>query len=190
MLRVQKNYIELEMRKFRRKKMGLLHDLEDQLLRDELSKKQQQLEQAHAMLIKHHEKTQDLEYRQQKSVHALREEQISKQHESELRNQKEYMDRAERELLRRHALELKQQPKSLKVAFREPQKELQIRKQFRETCKTQTIQYKALKRQILQTTPKEEQKAVIKQLKEEQHRKLTLLGDQYEQSIADMLQKQ
>lgn len=184
MLRVQKNYIELEMRKFRRKKMILLHELENQLLRDELSKKQQQLEQAHGMLIKHHEKTQDLEYRQQKSVHALREEQISKQHESELRNQKEYMDRAERELLRKHALELKQQPKSLK------QKELQIRKQFRETCKTQTRQYKALKAQILQTTPKEEQKAVIKKLKEEQHRKLTLLGDQYEQSIADMLQKQ
>ncbi|XP_058062401.1 serine/threonine-protein kinase Tao [Anopheles bellator] len=184
LLRVQKNYIELEMRKFRRKKMVLLQELENQLLRDELSKKQQQLEQAHGMLIKHHEKTQDLEYRQQKSVHALREEQISKQHESELRNQKEYMDRAERDLLRRHALELKQQPKSLK------QKELQIRKQFRETCKTQTIQYKALKRQILQTTPRDEQKAVIKQLKEEQHRKLTLLGDQYEQSIADMLQKQ
>lgn len=58
------------------------------------------------------------------------------------------------------------------------QKELQIRKQFRETCKTQTRQYKALKAHILQTTPKDEQKAVIKQLKEEQHRKLTMLGDQ------------
>lgn len=58
------------------------------------------------------------------------------------------------------------------------QKELQIRKQFRETCKTQTRQYKALKAQILHTTPKEEQKAVIKKLKEEQHRKLTLLGEQ------------
>lgn len=34
LLRVQKNYIELEMRKFRRKKMILLHDLENQLLRD------------------------------------------------------------------------------------------------------------------------------------------------------------
>lgn len=105
------------------------------------------------------------------------------------------MDRAERELLRRHALELKQQPKSLKVKrlsclqyaavsplidniFYSQQKELQIRKQFRETCKTQTRQYKALKAQILHTTPKEEQKAVIKKLKEEQHRKLTLLGDQ------------
>jgi thousand and one amino acid protein kinase len=41
-----------------------------------LSKKQQQLEQAHAMLLRHHEKTQDLEYRQQKSVHALREDQV------------------------------------------------------------------------------------------------------------------
>jgi hypothetical protein len=42
-----------------------------------LSKKQQQLEQAHAMLLRHHEKTQDLEYYQQKSVHALREDQVS-----------------------------------------------------------------------------------------------------------------
>lgn len=35
-----------------------------------------------------------------------------------------------------------------------------------------------MKAQILHTTPKEEQKAVIKKLKEEQHRKLTLLGEQ------------
>lgn len=49
-------------------------------LQQELSKKQQQLEQAHGMLIKHHEKTQDLEYRQQKSVHALREEQVGTLH--------------------------------------------------------------------------------------------------------------
>lgn len=65
-----------------------------------------------------------------------------------------------------------------------------VRKQFRETCKVQTRQYKALKAQILATTPKEDQKAVIKKLKEEQRRKLALLGDQYEQSIVEMLQKQ
>lgn len=35
-----------------------------------------------------------------------------------------------------------------------------------------------MKAQILQTTPKDEQKAVIKKLKEEQQRKLALLGDQ------------
>lgn len=67
------------------------------------------------MLLKHHEKTQELEYRQQKSVHNLREEQITKQHATELQNQKDYMERAEKELIRKHAVELKQQPKSLKV---------------------------------------------------------------------------
>lgn len=34
LLRVQKSYIELEMRKFKRKKICSLHDLENQLLRD------------------------------------------------------------------------------------------------------------------------------------------------------------
>ncbi|XP_017145959.1 serine/threonine-protein kinase Tao isoform X1 [Drosophila miranda] len=184
MLQAQKQYIELEMRKFKRKRMVVHHEHDDQQLRDELSKKEQQLEQAHAMLLKHHEKTQELEYRQQKSVHQLREEQINKQHDTELHNQKDYMDRIKKELLRKHALELRQQPKSLK------QKELQIRKQFRETCKTQTKQYKRYKAQVLQTTPREQQKEVIKQLKEEKHRKLTLLGEQYEQSIADMFQSQ
>lgn len=77
-----------------------------------------------------------------------------------------------------------------KIKFLFQQKELQIRKQFTDTCKIQTRQYKAFKSQILQTTAKEEQKTVIKKLKEEQRRKLALLGDQYEQSIAEMLQKQ
>lgn len=34
MLQAQKQYIELEMRKFKRRRMILLHELEDQLLRD------------------------------------------------------------------------------------------------------------------------------------------------------------
>ncbi|XP_063219517.1 serine/threonine-protein kinase Tao isoform X2 [Bacillus rossius redtenbacheri] len=184
LIRGQKEYLDLEIRKFRRKKLLVFHSLEQELLREELTKRQQQLEQAHAMLLRHHEKTQELEYRQQRAVHQLREDQVHRQHATELRNQEEYMERSERELRKKHALELKQQPKSLK------QKEMQIRKQFRETCKIQTRQYKALKAQILQSTPKEEQKAVIKKLKEEQRRKLALLGDQYEQSIAEMLQKQ
>lgn len=69
------------------------------------------------MLLKHHEKTRELEYKQQKSVHNLRDEQITKQHAIELQNQNDYMDRAEKELLRKHAMELKQQPKSLKVCI-------------------------------------------------------------------------
>jgi thousand and one amino acid protein kinase len=184
LIRCQKEYLELEVRKFRRKKLLAYHNLEQDLLRQELNKRQQQLEQAHMMLLRHHEKTQELEYRQQKAVHALREEQVKNQHDTELANQAEYMKRSERELRKKHALEVKQQPKSLK------QKEMMVRKQFRETCKVQTKQYKALKSQILANTPKDEQKAVIKKLKEEQRRKLALLGDQYEQSIAEMLQKQ
>ena len=98
--------------------------------------------------------------------------------------QDEYMKRSQRELKKKHALELKQQPKSLK------QKEVLIRKQFRDTCKIQTRQYKALKSQVVQTSTKDEQKIVLKKLKEEQRRKMALLGEQYEQTIAEMLQKQ
>lgn len=134
MLRGQKEYLELEVRKFRRKKLMTYHQLEQELLRQELNKRQNQLEQAHSMLLRHHEKTQELEYRQQKTVHALREEQVrfrshingfsfrvillkvKNQHDTELTNQAEYMKRTEREMRKKHALELKQQPKSLKVS--------------------------------------------------------------------------
>ncbi|XP_044763641.1 serine/threonine-protein kinase Tao [Coccinella septempunctata] len=180
----QKEYLELEIRKLKRKKLRQHHELQQELLRQELNKRQSQLEKAHEMLLRHHEKTKELEYKQQKAVHMLREEQVRNQHDTELANQQEYMKRSERELRKKHAMELKQQPKSLK------QKEMMVRKQFRETCKVQTKQYKLLKAQLLACTPKEEQKAVIKKLKEEQRRKLALLGDQYEQSIAEMLQKQ
>lgn len=64
-----------------------------------------------------------------------------------------------------------------------------MRKQFLEACKVQTRQYKALKTQILETTPKIKQKETIKRLKDEQHRKLAILGEQYEQSISEMLQQ-
>ena len=70
------------------------------------------------------------------------------------------------------------------------QKELQIRRQFHEAVKTQQRQYKALKEHIVSSTPKNEQKAVVKKLKEEQMRKLAILGEQYEASIAEMLQQQ
>lgn len=70
------------------------------------------------------------------------------------------------------------------------QKEIEIRRQFRDTINIQRQQYKEYKAQILAKTPKEEQRAIIKRLKEDQRRKLAMLGDQYEQSIAEMLQRQ
>jgi len=184
LVRGQKDHLDHEVRKFRRRRLVKYHDLEQDLLREELNKRQNQLESAHTMLLRHHEMTQELETKQQKTVHNLREGQLTKQHHTELGNQEEYMRRSQRELKKKHALEIKQQPKSLK------QKEILIRKQFRDTCKIQTRQYKALKAQVLQTTPKDEQKTVLKKLKEEQRRKMALLGEQYEQTIAEMLQKQ
>ena len=69
-------------------------------------------------------------------------------------------------------------------------KELQIKKQFQETCKTQTRQYKALRNHLLETTPKSDHKAVLKRLKEEQTRKLAILAEQYDHSINEMLSTQ
>lgn len=56
--------------------------------------------------------------------------------------------------------------------------------------KTQQRQYKALKEHTLATTPKAQQKPKTKQLKEEQMRKMAMLGQQYEESIAEMMQQQ
>ncbi|XP_022235603.1 serine/threonine-protein kinase Tao-like, partial [Limulus polyphemus] len=113
--REQTDYHKLEIRKFRRRKLLQYHQLEQDLLREELNKRQSQLEQAHTMLLHHHDGTQELTYRQQRSVHQLKDEQVRKQHHTELANQQEYNSRRERELRKKHAMEVKQQPKSLKV---------------------------------------------------------------------------
>lgn len=182
--RIQKDHLDEQVRKFRRRRLVIYHSTEQDLLREELNKRQTQLENAHAMLMRHHVQTHELEVKQQKTVHNLREDHVRRQHQTELSSQEEYMRRSQRELKKKHAMEIKQQPKSLK------QKEVLIRKQFRDTCKIQTRQYKALKTQVLLTTPKDEQKIIIRKLKEEQRRKMALLGEQYEQTIAEMLQKQ
>lgn len=68
--------------------------------------------------------------------------------------------------------------------------ELQIKKQFQDTCKVLTKQYKALRHHQLEVTPKTEHKAVLKALKDEQTRKLAILAEQYEQSINEMMASQ
>ncbi|XP_046574136.1 LOW QUALITY PROTEIN: serine/threonine-protein kinase TAO3-like [Haliotis rubra] len=180
----QKDTTEFHLRKFRRKKVLQFHQLEQKLLKEEIGQRRAQLEYEHTMLVRHHESTQDLEYKHLAAIQKMRDEQLRKQHETERENQKEYTINAEADLRKKHALEVKQQPRSLK------QKVVLIRRQFDDAVKTQQRQYKALKEHILQNTPKAEQKAVVKKLKDEQMRKLAQLGDQYEASIADMLQQQ
>ncbi|XP_072104060.1 serine/threonine-protein kinase TAO3 isoform X2 [Mobula birostris] len=171
-------------RELKRRLLIMRHNLEQEHLREEVNKKQTQKEMEHAMLIRHDESTQELEFRQLNMLQRLRIDLIRLQHQTELENQREYNTRRERELHRKHVLELRQQPKSLKAM------ELQIKKQFQDTCKVQTKQYKALRNHQLEVTPKSDHKMVLKALKEEQTRKLAILAEQYEQSINEMMASQ
>ncbi|KAM7374449.1 hypothetical protein PAMP_007105 [Pampus punctatissimus] len=184
LLRRQRQYLELECRRFKRRILIARHNVEQDLAREELNKRQTQKDLEHAMLLRHHESMQELEFRHLGTIQKARAELIRTQHQTELTNQLEYNKRRERELRRKHVMEVRQQPKSLKS------KELQIKKQFQETCKTQTKQYKALRNQLLETTPKSDHKAVLKRLKEEQTRKLAILAEQYDHSINEMLATQ
>ncbi|XP_053180584.1 serine/threonine-protein kinase TAO3 [Scomber japonicus] len=184
LLAQQRVFYDRNCRAFKRKVMVKKHDMEQEQIREELNKKKTQKEMEHAMLIRHDESTQELEYRQLKTLQKLRMDLIRLQHQTELENQIEYNNRRERELHRKHVLELRQQPKNLKAL------ELQIKKQFQDTCKVQTKQYKALRHHQMEVTPKAEHKTVLKALKDEQTRKLAILAEQYEQSINEMMASQ
>ncbi|XP_030647089.1 serine/threonine-protein kinase TAO3 [Chanos chanos] len=184
LLSQQRVFYDRNCRAFKRKIMTKRQELEQEQLREELNKKKTQKEMEHAMLIRHDESTQELEQRQLKTLQKLRMDLIRLQHQTELENQIEYNNRRERELHRKHVLELRQQPKNLKAM------ELQIKKQFQDTCKVQTKQYKALRHHQMEVTPKSEHKTVLKALKDEQTRKLAILAEQYEQSINEMMASQ
>lgn len=87
-------------------------------LNQELNKRQIQKDLEHAMLLRHHESMQELEFRQLNNIQKTRTELVRLQHQTELTNQQEYNKRRERELRRKHAMEVRQQPKSLKVTAR------------------------------------------------------------------------
>uniref|UniRef100_A0A3Q2ZVG9 Serine/threonine-protein kinase TAO3 n=1 Tax=Kryptolebias marmoratus TaxID=37003 RepID=A0A3Q2ZVG9_KRYMA len=184
LLAQQRVFYDKNCRAFKRKVMIKRHELEQEQIREELNKKKTQKEMEHAMLIRHDESTQELEQRQLKTLQKLRMDLIRLQHQTELENQIEYNNRRDRELHRKHVLELRQQPKNLKVL------ELQIKKQFQDTCKVQTKQYKALRHHQMEVTPKAEHKTVLKALKDEQTRKMAILAEQYEQSINEMMASQ
>ncbi|XP_053938641.1 serine/threonine-protein kinase TAO3 isoform X1 [Cuculus canorus] len=184
LLSQQRLYYDKNCRFFKRRTMIKRHEMEQQNIREELNKKRTQKEMEHAMLIRHDESTRELEYRQLHTLQKLRMDLIRLQHQTELENQLEYNKRRERELHRKHFMELRQQPKNLKAM------EMQIKKQFQDTCKVQTKQYKALKNHQLEVTPKSEHKTILKSLKDEQTRKLAILAEQYEQSINEMMASQ
>jgi hypothetical protein len=70
------------------------------------------------------------------------------------------------------------------------QQENNIKKQYREAIRTQTSQYKFLQKQTLERAPRDQHKDIIKQYREDRMRKMADLAVQYDQSIAEMLQRQ
>uniref|UniRef100_A0A8K9V5Y1 non-specific serine/threonine protein kinase n=1 Tax=Oncorhynchus mykiss TaxID=8022 RepID=A0A8K9V5Y1_ONCMY len=115
LLRRQRQYLELECRRFKRRILIARHNVEQDLAREELNKRQTQKDLEHAMLLRHHESMQELEFRHLGTIQKMRAELIRTQHQTELTNQLEYNKRRERELRRKHVMEVRQQPKSLKV---------------------------------------------------------------------------
>ncbi|XP_024140503.1 serine/threonine-protein kinase TAO2 isoform X2 [Oryzias melastigma] len=118
LLRRQRQYYELQCRQYKRKMLLSRHNLEQDLLREDLNKKQTLKDLECAMLLRHHESTQELEFRQLSLVQRTRADLIRTQHQTELTNQMEYNKRREQELRQKHAVEVRQQPKSLKVSER------------------------------------------------------------------------
>ncbi|XP_057355483.1 LOW QUALITY PROTEIN: serine/threonine-protein kinase TAO1-like [Manis pentadactyla] len=184
LLQHQRQCLGLQCRRFQRKIFLGRCNLEQDLVMEELNKRQTQMDLEHATLLRHHESMQELEFRQLNTRQKMRSELIRLQHQAELTNQLEHNKRREQGLRRKHAMEVQQQSKSLKS------KKLQIKKQFQDTCKIQTRQYKALRKLLRESTPKSERKAVLKRLKEEQTRKLAILAEQCDHSIREMLSTQ
>ncbi|XP_047232606.1 serine/threonine-protein kinase TAO2 isoform X1 [Girardinichthys multiradiatus] len=116
LLRRQRQFYELQSRQYKRKMVLGRHNLEQDLLREDLNKKQTLKDLECAMLLRHHESTQELEFRQLGVVQRTRADLIRTQHQTELTNQMEYNKRREQELRQKHAMEVRQQPKSLKVS--------------------------------------------------------------------------
>nr|XP_048709196.1 serine/threonine-protein kinase TAO2 isoform X1 [Caretta caretta]XP_048709197.1 serine/threonine-protein kinase TAO2 isoform X1 [Caretta caretta] len=115
LLRRQRHYLELQCRQHKRKMLLARHNLDQDLLREDLNKKQTQKDLECAMLLRQHESTQELEFRHLQTVQRTRTELTRLQHQTELSNQLEYNKRRQQELRQKHAAEVRQQPKSLKV---------------------------------------------------------------------------
>ncbi|KAI4815050.1 hypothetical protein KUCAC02_005216 [Chaenocephalus aceratus] len=82
--RRQRQYLDLECRRFKRRILIARHNIEQDLAREELNKRQTQKDLEHAMLLRHHESMQELEFRQLNTIQKTRAELTRLQHQTEL----------------------------------------------------------------------------------------------------------
>nr|CDJ80577.1 Serine threonine protein kinase-related domain containing protein [Haemonchus contortus] len=175
--------LETELVKYRRSQLLMMHSNEKRLDEEDLNVLERQMDNRHAMLLRHHEATRDVEIAHLKETQTMRKRHQIIQHEAESTNQTEYTRRKTEDLRKRHANQSRQQPRELKL------KEAQIRKQFRQAVKTQARQFKLYQTQLMQAAPKEEHKEIAMQLKEKQKHRIALLTSQYEYQIESMVQE-
>ncbi|XP_073085285.1 serine/threonine-protein kinase TAO1-like isoform X1 [Manis javanica] len=121
LLQHQRRYLELQCRRLKRKLLLGCHNLEQDLVREELNKRKAQKDLEHAMLLRQHESTQELEFCHLNTVQKMRCELMRLQHQTELTDQLERNKRRERDLRRKHVMQVRQQPKSLKPHLDEAQ---------------------------------------------------------------------
>ena len=69
-------------------------------------------------------------------------------------------------------------------------KEQEIKRQFQDAAKIQQKQFKVYRSHQLAKTSKAEQKELTKRMKEEQLRRMAMLSQQYDTSIAEMIERQ
>ncbi|CAI5445556.1 unnamed protein product [Caenorhabditis angaria] len=173
---------EEELIRYRRQQLNLLHSMEEKLMDEDLNVQDRQTETKHALLMRQHEMTKELEMAHSNELQATKRRHLETQHEAESNSQNEYTNRQQEELRKKHALQCRQQPRELKL------QEQQIRKQYRQVVKTQTRQFKLYLTQMMQIVGKEEQKEMSARLKQDQMSKIALLGSQYESQIKKMVQ--
>ncbi|GMS90949.1 hypothetical protein PENTCL1PPCAC_13124 [Pristionchus entomophagus] len=179
----QKKEAEDELVGYKKACMGRTHSMEEKHDDEEHELECRLGEAREKILHAHHTLTAEQERNQLKETLGCRARHQRNQHEEEMRMQKEYERRTSDELMKRHTMQSKQQPRELKL------KEALIRKQYRQAVKTQTRQFKVWQTQLLAAASKEEQKEISVRLKDEQKRKLAMLGVQYESQIESMVQE-
>lgn len=188
LVKKQKEKVERELRKLKGRLLLDRHAKQQDQIREEIRKRRDAKEMEQYMALRHHDQIRAMELSHMEQIQALRTEQMEKQFSTELTNQEEYNRKSNNELAKKHALETKQHPKNLKA------KEQSIKKQLRETLKVQEKQYKLLASQILSNASRdqsrEQQKSILKRLKEEQHRKMAILAEEYRHRAQEMLQTQ
>ncbi|XP_071848340.1 serine/threonine-protein kinase TAO1-like isoform X2 [Apostichopus japonicus] len=176
----QKEKLERELRKLKGRLLLDRHAKQQDQIREEIRKRRDAIEMEQYMALRHHDNIRVLEESQLEQIQDLRTQQMEKQFSTELANQEEYNEKSKNEQQKRHASETKQHPKNLRA------KEQDIKKQLRDTIKTQEKQYKVLAQQILQTTSRDQQKIMLKRMKDEQRRKIAILAEEYGHRAQEM----